>query len=446
MVLGEGFEGFGHSELFEGTDAAGVDDAEDEVEAEALADDGGAEPAEVGLVGEVDIAAVAERFDLFGVEERADERFGVGGGEGFRVGEHWLDVAEAAPGWRGSGAEVDVGGLGDLSVVKEMVDVGEAGVGGRGRFGTGLHGGVADGSGVGLVEEGDVATGEGGLGFLCGFNGAALDFLGAWQGSENFWGDVLRESGEFCEAFLALGEGFIGVAFFGEAGSGAFASIAEERVDIATEEGGDVDFHFFALEVGVVDDFAIDGARLIFREHDGGFGADAGAGGAVGFAVVLILDLQFFVLIDAVDAEEAEGEALHAVGAAVVIDDGEPGFPVTCVGGAGLFTEFVQGLCGGCACGEVERRGGRGGGEVADFGKVGRVCGGADDGASVFEEGPDGIEAALRGERGGVTGLGEVESEDGLVESHGVSKVRGWGVRRRRANLLGMGGWVGAGR
>jgi hypothetical protein len=90
-----------------------------------------------------------------------------------------------------------------------------------------------------------------------------------------------------------------------------------------------------------------------------------------------------------------------------------------------LFTEFVQGLCGGCACGEVERRGGRGGGEVADFWKVGRVCGGADDGASVFEEGTDGIEAALRGEWGGVTGLGEVESEDGLVEGHGVL----WGLR-----------------
>jgi hypothetical protein len=101
--LGEGFEGFGHSELFEGTDAAGVDDAEDEVEAEALADDGGAEPAEVGLVGEVDIAAVAEGFDLFGVEERADERFGIGGGKGFRVWEQdggapvqrWMSEASA---------------------------------------------------------------------------------------------------------------------------------------------------------------------------------------------------------------------------------------------------------------------------------------------------------------------------------------------------------------
>jgi hypothetical protein len=32
-----------------------------------------------------------------------------------------------------------------------------------------------------LIEEGDVAAGEGGFGFLGGFNGAALDFLGARQ-------------------------------------------------------------------------------------------------------------------------------------------------------------------------------------------------------------------------------------------------------------------------
>ena len=230
----------------------------------------------------------------------------------------------------------------------------------------------------------------------------------------------MREGGEFCEALLALGEGFVGVAFFGEAGSGAFASVAEEGVDIATEEGGDVDFHFFALEVGVVDDFAIDGARLVFWEHDGGFGADAGAGGAVGFAVVLILDLEFFVLVDAVDAEEAEGEALHAVGAAVIIDDGEPRFPVASFGRVGVFAEFVECFLGWGRFGKVERGAGWGGGEVADFRKVGRIGCGANDGAAVFEQGADGVEAALWGERGGVTGLGEVEAEDGLVKGHGV--------------------------
>ena len=97
MVLGEGFKGFGHPELFECADAAGVDDAENDIEAESLADDGGAEPTEVGLVGEVDIAPVSEGFDLVGVEEGADERFGVGCGEGFGVGQHRLDVPEAAP-------------------------------------------------------------------------------------------------------------------------------------------------------------------------------------------------------------------------------------------------------------------------------------------------------------------------------------------------------------
>ena len=108
MVLGEGFEGFGHSELLEGTDAAGVDDSENEVEAETLANDGGAESAEVGLVGEVDVSAVTEGFDLVCVEKCADEGFGIGRGEGFRVREHGLDVAEAAPGRECSGAEVDI--------------------------------------------------------------------------------------------------------------------------------------------------------------------------------------------------------------------------------------------------------------------------------------------------------------------------------------------------
>ena len=157
-----------------------------------------------------------------------------------------------------------------------------------------------------MIEDGDGAVGEGCLGLFCRFFRAALNLFGAWKGCEDFGRDVLCEACEFCEALLAFGQCLVGVAFFREARAGALASVSQEGVDVSAEECGDIDLHLFPLQVGIVHDFAVDGARFVLREHDGGFGADAGAGGAVGFAVVLVLHLELFLVIHAVHAEETE--------------------------------------------------------------------------------------------------------------------------------------------
>ncbi len=123
------------------------------------------------------------------------------------------------------------------------------------------------------------------------------------------------------------------------------------------------------MQVGIVHDFAVDGARFVLREHDGGFGTDAGAGGAVGFAVVLVLYLELFFVIHAVHAEETERQALHAVGATVVVDHGEPWFPVSGVGRSDVFAHLGDFAGGGGYIRQVEcirrRRGGLV--EVADL-------------------------------------------------------------------------------
>ena len=72
---------------------------------------------------------------------------------------------------------------------------------------------------------------------------------------------------------------------------------------------------------------AVDRTVAVLREHDRHFGADARAGRAVGLAVALVLHLDLAVGRDAVDVEEAEAQALHAVGAARVVDDREPRLP-----------------------------------------------------------------------------------------------------------------------
>ena len=128
----------------------------------------------------------------------------------------------------------------------------------------------------------------------------------------------------FWRSFSALS----GVAFLAEAALRSFAAFAEHRINIAAEQRGDVDLHLLALEVGVAHHVAVDGAGFVFGEHDGGFGADARAGGAVGFAVVVVLHLNFLPAVHAIDAEQAEAQALHAVRAAVVVDDREPRLPI----------------------------------------------------------------------------------------------------------------------
>ena len=63
-----------------------------------------------------------------------------------------------------------------------------------------------------------------------------------------------------------------------------------------------------------------DGRRLVVGEHDGVLGTDPAARRTALLAVVLVLDQDAVELVHAVDAEQAEIDALHAVGAAAVVD------------------------------------------------------------------------------------------------------------------------------
>src|SRR6185295_17898975 len=84
-------------------------------------------------------------------------------------------------------------------------------------------------------------------------------------------------------------------------------------------------------------------------------GAHPRTGGTVGLAVVVVLDLDFLPGIHAIDAEQAEAQALHAVGAAVVVDDGEPRLPIAVFGGARLAAGGLSrvGNAGGVQAGDV---------------------------------------------------------------------------------------------
>jgi len=296
------------------------------------------------------------------------------------------------------------------------------------------------GGGVVFVD-GDLGAGFGLLGF-------EEDFLGAGEGGEDVGGDE-AVADEFGEAFFALVEGFVGAALFGEAGAGGEAALFEGGVDIATEEGGDVDFDFFASGVGFVDFVAVDGAGLILGEHDGDLWADAGAGGAVGLAVVVVLDLDFIVIADAVDVEETEGEALHAVGAAGVIDDGEPGLPFAgLVHGALTAKAFDQGEDGvaievgdvvgfdGGATGGVFESGWLAVGKAAEEEEgvvgVGGWCrgalgGDAGDSVALVEEGGEDLEAGFGREGDGALAFVEDDFEGaGGVGDHGEWGKRKW--------------------
>ena len=69
------------------------------------------------------------------------------------------------------------------------------------------------------------------------------------------------------------------------------------------------------------------GPALVLGKQDRRFRADPRARRAVRLAVVLLLHRDLLGAIDAVDVEQAEGQALHAVGAAVVVDHREPRLP-----------------------------------------------------------------------------------------------------------------------
>ena len=68
------------------------------------------------------------------------------------------------------------------------------------------------------------------------------------------------------------------------------------------------------------------GPALYFGEHDGHFRADPRASRAVGLAVAFMLDLDFAVWRSPIHAEQAKAQALHAIGAARVVNHGNQGF------------------------------------------------------------------------------------------------------------------------
>src|SRR5262249_7927050 len=67
-----------------------------------------------------------------------------------------------------------------------------------------------------------------------------------------------------------------------------------------------------------------DSGRFIIGKHDRVLGADAAARRAAALAVVLVLDHDPIERIHAVDAKQAKVDALHAIGAAAVVDDRIP--------------------------------------------------------------------------------------------------------------------------
>src|SRR5262249_15901568 len=94
----------------------------------------------------------------------------------------------------------------------------------------------------------------------------------------------------------------------------------------------DVDGVRAAKELGQVDLKTANGAncstrnggRLLVGENDGLVGADPAARGTAFLAAVLILNHNAVLLIHAVHAKQTEIYALHAIGAAAIVDDWIP--------------------------------------------------------------------------------------------------------------------------
>src|SRR5439155_14664793 len=127
---------------------------------------------------------------------------------------------------------------------------------------------------------------------------------------------------------------------------GLFAALTQHRVNIPAQQRRDVNFHLLPIEVGLTDNIAVNRPGFVFWEHDSRFRADARTGRTIGFAIVVGLHLDFLLLIDAVNAKETKAQALHAIGAAIVIDHREPRLPLAVRDRAGFGSHplhsFVQ--------------------------------------------------------------------------------------------------------
>ncbi len=122
VILREQLEHLGQAKLVHRAEIR-RDDAEDQIEAEALAHDAGAEAAEIVLIGKIDVSDIGEVMLLGRGEESHGEPLGILGGEGIRVVPDRLEHTVTAPHGRRVHAEVDIGGVMLLADGKIHIDV-----------------------------------------------------------------------------------------------------------------------------------------------------------------------------------------------------------------------------------------------------------------------------------------------------------------------------------
>ena len=168
------------------------------------------------------------------------------------------------------------------------------------------------------------------FGPLLGLLGLGLDLIETRQARKHLGGyiqsvDVILE---FIQTTLALFQSPIVIAFLREPRLGLHAPILEHRIDVTTEQRADVDLHRLATQIVLIDLVSVDRAGFVLGKQNCNFRANSRTGRAIGFAVGLILDRDLLVLIHAVDIKQAKAQALHAVGAPIVIDHWEPRLPM----------------------------------------------------------------------------------------------------------------------
>src|SRR5207253_1297947 len=88
----------------------------------------------------------------------------------------------------------------------------------------------------------------------------------------------------------------------------------------AAEEFGQIDLE----SANVAHRCPGDGGSFVIWKHDRMLGTDPAARRTAAFAIVLVFHGDALEAVHAVDAEQAEIDALHAIGAATVIDDRVP--------------------------------------------------------------------------------------------------------------------------
>ncbi len=101
-----------------------MNDPENQVCPDPLADYRGTETAVPGVIGEVHIASRVELLDLVWSQKTLGEHPRVAGSEQGGVGENGLEVAVASPRGLRVTAEVDIGSPRALGVLKELIHMG----------------------------------------------------------------------------------------------------------------------------------------------------------------------------------------------------------------------------------------------------------------------------------------------------------------------------------